>query len=201
MRCVLAIALTATTAHADGVYFNQMVGIGQTDSPAIGKTIQTRAGVGTRIDSLALEAWVASDSATRREGALLGFIGGEPAMGTTDLASYGVALRTILPLHRTDQVSLEGYTRMSAGVVDAAGGLEGFGGHMLSAGGGFQVRGQVRALGFAWAPLFFLNKGPRVTGALFVDYGYEKLDLARGDRELRVTANHLVMGFAIGNAF
>jgi hypothetical protein len=200
MRCVLAIVLTATTAHADGVYFNQMVGINHADAPQIGKTVQTRAGVGARIDSLAIEAWVASDTAPEREGATLGFLGGEPAMGS-DLASYGVALRTILPLHHTDKITVEGYTRIAAGVVDASGQLEGFGGSMLAAGGGLQIRGPVRALGFVWAPLFFLQRGPRVTGALFVDYGYERLDLARADRDLRVKASHLVMGFAIGSAF
>lgn len=200
MRLVLAIVLTATTAHADGVYGSQMVGIGQADAPQIGKTIQTRAGVGARIDSLAIEAWVASDTAPERDGAMLGFVGGEPRIGS-DLASYGVALRTIVPLHRTDTITVEGYTRIAAGVVAASGQLEGFGGSMLAAGGGLSLRGQVRALGFVWAPLFFLKRGPRVTGALFVDYGYERLDLARADRELLVKANHLVMGFAVGSAF
>lgn len=72
---------------------------------------------------------------------------------------------------------------------------------MLAAGGGLQLRGRVRALGFIWTPLFFVKRGPHVTGALFVDYGYERLDLTRADRELLVKANHLVMGFAVGSAF
>jgi hypothetical protein len=201
MRAVLAIVLTATTAaHADGVYFNQMIGAGQSDSPLIGKTVQTRAGVGARIDSLAIEAWSASDSAPDRRDALFGMIGGVPSH-LTDLASYGVSLKTIIPIHHTEKVRFEGYTRLSAGIVEASGRLEGYGGRMVSAGGGFQVTGRVRALGFVWGPLFFLKRGPFVTGALFVDYGYERMTLEHGDRSLSPRSNHLVMGFAIGNAF
>ena len=119
----------------------------------------------------------------------------------TDLASYGVALRTIVPIHRSEKVTFEGYTRMSAGLVESTGRLDGFAGNVLGVGGGFQVRGRVRALGFAWAPLFFVKRGPKVTGALFVDYGYDRMTLARADRELVTRTNHLVMGFAIGSAF
>ena len=50
-------------------------------------------------------------------------------------------------------------------------------------------------------PLFWLERGPRVTGALFVDYGNERVDLARADRDARLNTSHLVMGFAIGSAF
>lgn len=202
MRGLLVVVLLCATrrAHADGVYFQQMFGLGQADSPLIGKTIQTRAGIGARVANLAFETWVASDSAPEREGALFGVVGGEPKMAT-DLASYGVALRTILPIHHTEKVQFEGYTRIGAGLVEASGRLDGYTGTTLLAGGGFQVRGQVRALGFVWGPLFFLNRGPRVTGALFVDYGYERMDLARADRELRIKSTHLMMGFAIGSAF
>ncbi len=202
MRLLIAIALVSVTAraHADGVYFQQMFGIGQSDSPLIGKTVQTRAGIGARVQNLAIESWVASDSAPEREGAVFGLVGGEPRMGS-DLASYGIAIRTIVPIHRSEKVTFEGYTRIGAGLVEASGRLDGYGGTMVGVGGGFQVRGLVRALGFVWGPLFWLQRGPRVTGALFVDYSYERIALTRADRELHTRGSHLVMGFAIGSAF
>jgi hypothetical protein len=201
MRALLATLLVcAGTARADGVYFHQQIGVGQAESPLLDKTIQTRAGIGARVRWIAIEAWAASDTQPEREGALFGIVGGEPRM-KSDLASYGVATRLIMPLHRTDKLKLEGYARFGAGLVEATGQLDGFDGHTLIGGGGLQVTGRVRALGFAWAPLFFMKKGPYVNGALFVDYGYERMELGRADRVIRSGVNHLALGFAIGTAF
>ena len=200
MRAMLMLLLTSADARADGIYFHQTVGVGQAQEPLIDKTIQTRAGIGARVRWLALEAWAASDTQPVRDGALFGIVGGEPKMGT-DLTSYGMSTRLILPIHRTDKALLEGYARVGAGLVEATGRLDGFAGHTWMGGGGIQVKGRVRALGFAWGPLFFVNRGPRVTGALFVDYGYERMTLHRTDREIRTGMSHLVLGFAVGSSF
>lgn len=202
MRALLVmLLLTSADARAeDGIYFHQTVGVGQAQDPLIDKTIQTRAGVGARVRWLALEAWAASDTQPARDGALFGIVGGEPKLGT-DLASYGMSTRLILPIHRTDTALLEGYARVGAGLVEATGQLDGFAGHTWIGGGGIQIKGRVRALGFAWGPLFFMKRGPRVTGALFVDYGYERMTLHGADREIRTGMSHLVMGFAVGSSF
>jgi hypothetical protein len=200
MRALLVVLVSGGLAHADGVYFHQTIGVGQADDPLIDKTIQTRAGVGARVRWLAIEAWTASDAKPERDGALVGIVGGEPTMGS-DLASYGMAMRAIVPLHRTPKAQLEGYARIGAGLVEASGQLVGFDGHTLIGGGGIQIRGRVRALGFVWGPLFFMNRGPRVTAALFVDYGYERMTLRGEHREIRTGVSHLVMGFAVGSSF
>jgi hypothetical protein len=46
--------------------------------------------------------------------------------------------------------------------VTANGELDGYGGFGLGVGGGVQLRGSVRALGFLWGPLFFVERGPKV---------------------------------------
>lgn len=134
MRVLLVILVAVATARADGVYFHQLLGVGQAESPLIDKAIQTRAGLGARVRWLAVEAWVASDTQPEREGALFGLVGGEPRM-KSDLASYGFATRAIRRLHGSDRVTLEGYVRVGAGLVEATGQLDGFRGRMLIGGG------------------------------------------------------------------
>jgi hypothetical protein len=194
----LAIA-SARPAYADGVYFSQTIGIGSSNEDTIGRAIRTRASIGARVRWLAIESWVASDTRYARDGGLL-FIGGEPREGS-DLASYGVATRAIVPLHRAPKATLEGYVRAGAGIATANGELEGFRGHTMGAGGGLQLRGRVRALGFLWAPLFLLHRGPHVTGALFVDGGFDRVELRMGDRSLTTTVSQMALGFAIGSTF
>ena len=40
-----------------------------------------------------------------------------------------------------------------------------------------RLRARVRALGFLWGPLFFVNRGPKVTAALFAERGTELVRL------------------------
>jgi hypothetical protein len=200
VRVLLMTLLLARMAHAEGVYFSQTVGVGHADEPSIGRALRTRASIGARVRWLAVETWVASNTRPAREDAAILFVGGEPRAGS-DLASYGVATRAIAPLHRTRDLIVEGYLRANAGVATATGELAGFGGHTFGGGGGFQIRGRVRALGFAWAPLFFVERGPHVTGALFVDTGLERVTLRAGERSLAANVSQLAIGFAVGSTF
>lgn len=200
----LLVALVPT-AHADGVYFSQSVGIGSATGelePTVGRAMRTRASLGARVRWLAIESWVTSDTQLDRDGGFRGIIGGEPAAGRSDLAHYGVDLKAMLPLQRTRDVAVEGYVRAGASLVSATGMLEGYAGQGLGAGVGFQLRGRVRALGFLWGPLFFVNRGPKVTAALFAERGTELVRLDKlGEPRLSARVDHTTLGFAVGSTF
>jgi len=190
--------LASTAARADGVYFTQTVGLSHASESTFGRPLQTRAGFGARVRYLAIEAWMSSDTQLSREGAWL-FVGGEPKM-KSDLDSYGVTARAIAPVHRTAKATVEAYARGNLGLAKATGELDGYRGPLAGLGGGLQIRGSVRALGFAWGPLFWLDRGPRVTAALFLDAGYDLVEL-HGERTIRTGLVRTTLGFAVGSSF
>jgi len=202
---VLAIALAATPAQADGVYFAESFGVGMARGslePTVGNAIQSRLALGARVRWLALESWIMSNMQTDREGAWRGLAGGAPAAGRADLEAYGFSLKAIAPLHRGRSAILEGYVRVGPSIVSGTGMLEGYRGVGFGASAGIQLTGKVRALGFLWAPLFFMTKGPKVTGSLFLDQGWDVIRLDRPDaRSIRARVGHVSVGFAVGSAF
>jgi hypothetical protein len=200
-RALAAVALSAASARADGVYFSQAIGIGDSSQPTIGRAIHARASIGARVRWLAVEPWVTSDTQFSREGAWRGLIGGDPADGYSDLAQYGVDVKAIVPLHRTQSSLVEGYLRGGGSIASATGALDGYRGYGLGGAAGFQVRGRVRALGFLWGPLFFVNRGPRVTGALFVEHGEQLVELSMGSSRVSTRVGHTTLGFAVGSSF
>lgn len=209
-RTILLAGLLATvqsTAHADeGVYFSQSLGVAQAKGPlasTVGNAIESRLALGARIDWLAIEGWVMSNVQTDREGAFKGFVGGEPADGRADLEAYGFALRAIAPLYRAPSgEKLAGYVRVGPGIVAGTGMLDGYRGIGLGASAGIVLTGKVRALGFLWAPFLFMKKGPKVTGALFLDQGWDFVRLERADaRTIRARVGHISVGFALGSTF
>ena len=194
MRLAALLLLATTTAHADSVYFAETVGVGMGRgglAKPIGNAIDTRLALGARIHWLAFESWLGSATQVHRDGDWHG-IGGEPATGRADLETYGVALAAIAPLQRTEHTLLEGYVRAQASLVDANGMVD-EAGQGIGASVGLQLSGKVRALGFLWAPLFFFDRGPKVTGALFVDAG---LDAYRFD-SVQGRVHHVSLGFSI----
>jgi hypothetical protein len=206
MRIALALASVslalASTARADGVYFTQNVGVGNASGELesmVGRTLRTRAGLGARVGYLAIEGWLAAHVQAERVNNEIPMIGGDPPPGRADLEQYGVDVKAIAPLHRTRDITAEGYLRLGAGIVSGTGELDDQRGYQLGAGGGLQIRGRVRVLGFLWGPLFFLNKGPKITAALFVDHGHEWVVIERGAIEARLSA--LTIGFAVGSSF
>ena len=204
--CLVAVAvLGAHAAHAQGVYFAESFGVGRARGdlePTVGNAIQSQLIVGARVQWLALEAWVMSNMQTDRVGAFKGFAGGEPVEGRADLGAYGFSLRAYLPLHRTANEVLEGYVRGGAGIVEGSGALDGYRGPMAGASAGIQLRGRVRALGFLWAPLFFVKKGPKVTGTLFLDQGWDFVRLSKQQMPtIDARVGHVTIGFSIGSKF
>lgn len=214
MRIVIVVALvlaaSAQAARADdadfGVYFEESVGVGIAHgdlAPTVGRAIHTRAGVGMRIGWLAIEPWLMTDLQEHREGGLRGFLfGGQPAPGTADLDAYGLDLKIIAPVHRSTSAQLEAYVRAGAGIASGSGVLDGYTGSTTGAAFGMQITGRVRALGFLWAPLFFVKRGPFLTGALYIDAGYDlyRLDMATAPT-IRAHVGHVNVGFALGSRF
>ena len=204
------LAALAVPARADerpsGLYFSQSLGVGQAKGdlePIVGNSIESRLTLGARLGWLAIEGFAESDVQTDREGALRGFIGGDPAPGRADLEMYGFAVRLIAPLYKSPNgEKLEGYVRFSPSVVTGTGVLEEHRGMGFGASAGIALTGKVRALGFLWAPLFFVKKGPKVTGSLFLDQGWDFVRLERDNmRTLNARVGHVSVGFAVGQTF
>jgi hypothetical protein len=198
--------LTSAPAHADGLYFSESFGVGRARGvlqPVVGNAVHTRIAVGARVRFLAIESWITADMQTDRDGAWRGLVGGEPAGGRADLESYGVALKAIGSIHRGPSGErIEGYVRGGGFLAAGTGVLEGAQGRGLAAAAGIQIVGRVRALGFLWAPLFFVEKGPRVTGAVFLDQGYDFYRMRLGDgSRMSARVGHVSVGFGVGSSF
>lgn len=194
-------------AEADGIYFLESFGVGRAGgdlAPLVGNAMHTRIAVGARVRWLAIEPFIGTDMQTSRVGAFRGLVGGEPAEGRADLERYGVELKALAPLFRGPSGErIEAYVRGGASLVGATGMLESYRGQAVGFATGLQLTGKVRALGFLWAPLFFMNKGPKVTGALFIDQGWDFYRLRSDDDgpTLQARVGHVSIGFAIGSSF
>jgi len=206
MRAVLvAVVAWSTAAHADGVYVTESFGVatgrGALEGP-LGHVIHARLALGARVRFLAVEPWLMSELQDEREGGLRGFVGGDPVAGRADLDAYGVDARLIAPLYRTTTSRLEAYVRGGPFIASGTGALAGYHGRGAGFAGGLQITGRVRALGFLWAPLLFLKRGPMATGAIYLDQGYDFYELQMGDtRPIRARVGHVSFGFAIGQSF
>jgi hypothetical protein len=197
-----ALGGAVAPAHADdGAYVTESFGVATGRgrlARVIGSPMHLRIAFGMRLGQLAIEPWILSDQQTDRVGAFKGLIGGDPAPGTADLNAMGLDAKYIVPVD--DRIEV--FVRGGPLVADGNGALDGFHGRGLGVAGGAQISGKVRALGFLWSPLFFLKRGPMVTGALVLDAGYDFYFLrgpAGGAIDARI--GHVSIGFAIGTAF
>jgi hypothetical protein len=151
-----------------------------------------------RIGNAAIEPWFLSELQTGRTGGLAGLVGGEPRDGTADLEAMGLDAKYIVELRR--HVAL--FARVGPLIADGNGALAGYHGRGVGLGAGAQLTGKVRALGFLWAPLLFVKRGPMATGALFIDAGYDVYALRKsGAPAIDARIAHLAAGFAIGFGF
>lgn len=201
MRCLLALLLAPAIASADGFYASESIGVSMPDdslSPYLQQPLKVRLAVGARWRFVAIEPWLSTDLQLDRDGATRGILGGTPANGTADLATYGVDAKLIGKLDE----HLSAYVRVGPSRAEANGVLEGYSGWGAGASAGVQLTGRVRALGFLWAPLFFLKRGPMITGSLFLDQGVDfyRLRMA-GAPDLDARVAHVSIGFALGSDF
>lgn len=197
----MALCVGAATARADGAYVTESFGVATGRGKlagVIGSPLHLRVAVGMRLGRLAIEPWIVADQQTDRVGAFKGLVGGDPVPGTADLNAMGIDAKYIVPVDD----KLEVYVRGGPLTADANGALAGYGGRGLGFAAGAQLSGRVRALGFLWSPLFFLKRGPMVTGALYLDAGYDFYFLRSKDGgPIDGRVGHVSVGFAIGTAF
>lgn len=200
MRLVpLALVLVAGTARADGYFYEQSYGVSSVrGAMGAGNALRLRLGFGVRVGEVSLEPWIAGDLTFDRIGASYGVLGGDPAMGRADLTGAGVDAWWTAPLPHALSIYVRGGPRFGSGT----GVLASYTGAGLGAGTGIRISGRVRALGFLWAPLFWLHEGPEVIGALFLDEGVDWYHLTAGHSapiDTPIVSTNL--GFAIGSDF
>jgi len=198
---IAALVVIAPFARADGVYFSESFGVSLPRGEIatyLAQPLHVRLAAGVKWRFLAIEPFISSDMQLDREGAIRGLLGGEPAAGTSDLSSYGIDAKVVGKIDRV----LSAYVRAGTSRVDANGALRGYAGWGVGASGGVVISGRVRALGFLWAPLFFVKRGPMVTGALFLDQGVELYRLRMtGSPSITAPVGHVCVGFALGSDF
>jgi len=200
LAAIVALALAGGVARADGAYVTESFGVasGSGLGGMLGTPLHLRLAIGMRLGNLAIEPWIVSDLQTDRDGAILGLAGGEPRPGAADVNSMGLDARYIVALH--DHVAVFG--RGGPMVSDGTGALAGYHGRGIGVAAGAQLTGKVRALGFLWAPLFFVKRGPMMTGALLIDAGYDFVFLRMpGAPAIDARIGHVSVGFAVGSAF
>jgi hypothetical protein len=195
------IARDARAGDGDGAYITESFGVATASgrsSAMIGTPLHLRLAIGMRLGNVAIEPWILSDLQIDRDGATLGIAGGDPRPGAADVNSKGLDAKYIVAVD--PHVAM--FARGGPLVSDGTGALSGYHGRGIGVAAGAQLTGKVRALGFLWAPLFFLERGPMVTGALFVDAGYDFYFLRMpGAPALDARVGHISLGFAVGSAF
>lgn len=202
MRFAALLLVASTTAHADGFYYSESVGVATargSDAGAMSSSLRTRAGVGYRMGAISIEPWLSVDLAFARDGATLEVFGGAPASGHADLEGGGLDVRFSEALGRGFTL----YTRVGPRYASASGALTGYSGWGIGAATGVALVGKVRALGFLWAPLFFASKGPHVLAAVFLDAGADvyALDAGSGMPAFATPVLATSIGFAVGSDF
>ena len=205
MRRIAAIATlcaaAAAPAHGDGYYFEQTMGVasgrGEAGAP-LSVGLHAKLGVGLRRGAVSIEPWIASDLTFDRDSATLAVFGGEPARGHADLTGTGLDVKLSTPIRSGLSLYVRGGPRYATGL----GALGGFDGPGFGVATGVALVGRVRALGFLWAPLLFMHKGPFATGAIFLDESVDVYALTgppTGSRAVSIVATDI--GFAIGTDF
>jgi hypothetical protein len=211
---LLLVCAIAAPAVADGVYFSESFG-GTKITDDLGEKMETafrlRIAIGYRFKKTwAVEGWLAGD---------LGFMSHEyfdappvacrgtscptsPDRGhvfdsSTALLMYGVDVKYLKPIAPNLEIYLRG--SVGHGVLDS---LEN-GGRGLGVGAGIQLKGKVPVAGLLFWPLFFCNCGPKMTGAIFVDEGFDFYRLRSGGSRPTIDAQltHLTFGLAAGTDF
>lgn len=197
----LALVLVASSAHADGFYYSQSYGISSArgdGADGLGKSLQLRIALGWRFDALTVGPLLSGNLAVERDDAYFGFVGGVPTMGDSDLKVYGFDAR----YHATIRDNLVMYVRGGPRYASADGALDGYSGFGVGGGTGIQLTGRVRALGFLFAPMFFMKKGPLITASVFLDESVEWYSLAASDMPtLSVPIVGTSIGIAAGSHF
>ncbi|HUS29304.1 MAG TPA: hypothetical protein VMZ53_12385 [Kofleriaceae bacterium] len=190
----LVLAALATPARADGFFYGQSYGVSSARSdarPMMGESLQLRIQMGWRWGNWSVGPWFAGHLAAPREGAKFGVVGGEPAADDSDFESIGADVRYNAPIRE----HLSAYVRGGPRIAQGIGALDGYRGAGLGVGTGVQLTGEVRALGFLFAPLFFAKKGPRIHASLYLD---QNVDWYRLSADQMPSLSMPLVGTSIG---
>lgn len=196
LAVTLAAVLALTSvASADGFYYGQSYGISSAradGSSMLGESLHLRIQLGWRWGSLSVGPWFAGHLAADRENALYGgLLGGDPPPGDSDFKNIGADARYNATVHKNISIYVRGGPRVAEGL----GALDGYRGVGFGAGTGVQITGKVRALGFLFAPLFFMKKGPLINACVYFD---QNVDFYRLYNDTMPTLNVPVVGTSIG---
>ncbi len=197
------LVLSASAASADGVYVTESYGgtkVGDRLADHVESGLRVRLALGVRHGPIAVEGYVAGLISGAVES-----LGDDGPIGHDDgLVMGGLDLKY---LHRISD-HVEVYLRGSASRAALTRTRVDYSGRGLGIGAGIQVKGKVPALGLLFWPLFFVPHlpGPKLTGALFVDDGFEFYRLHPGGALDATPAidgklSHLTIGFALGSDF
>lgn len=191
MRWLLVLCLATSVAHADGYYFTEGLG-GTRVKDDLGSyldgALRFRISVGHRSGHWAGELFMAGD------------LQNQIYVEGPNLTTGGLDLKYIQPL----SPNLEVYLRGSAtfGGLDTT--LKDYSGRGLGIGAGIQLKGRGSVWGLLWPGLFWLIKdGPKMTGALWLDDGYEYYRFhgkTPGD-VINAQLTHITVGYAVGTDF
>lgn len=172
-----ALAVTAGTARADGFYYGQSYGISDARADGtsmLGASLQLRVQLGWRWGAWSVGPWFAGHLAVPRDGSTFSIVGGDPRPGDSDFESIGADARynAIIREH------LSAYVRFGPRIGRGIGALDGYSGAGFGVGTGVQLSGKVRALGFVFAPLFFMKHGPTINACLYLDQNVDYYSLS-----------------------
>jgi hypothetical protein len=191
---VLVLSALAASAHADGFYYGQSYGISSARSDGssmLGESLQLRVQLGWRWDHWSVGPWFAGQLAAPRDGARFGVVGGDPKPGDSDMESIGADVRYNAQIRD----HLSAYVRGGPRVARGIGALDGYSGAGIGVGTGLQLTGNVRALGFVFAPLFFSKRGPTIHACLFLD---QNVDYYRLTADQMPAVSMPLVGTSIG---
>lgn len=199
-RVLLIVCSVLSTAHADGWFYTEGIGVSRVKD-ALGATfgdtpvMRPRLGVGYRGGEWALEATVSRVINS-----------GPQADATPDLFTYGLRLKRSMALARNLELYVHGSATIGTLAVGGDVGRPDWSGRGLGVGAGIQLKGRGSVLGLLFIPLFWLvPNGPKMTGAIFVDDGYEFYrlhehgDFARPGVDAQITT--LSFGLGVGTDF
>ncbi len=198
LACAATLCALATPARADGWYYEESFGLSSTraDIPSLDVALRLRLGIGYHFGAISIEPWAAGDLTFDRTDTTFG-VGGQPDAGAADFVQFGVDAKYATPI--TDHVAI--YVRGGPRVGDGEGSLAHYWGPGVGVGTGIQLTAKVRALGILFAPLFFVKRGPKVTGAVFLDESFDIYWLDDGAHTMSTPVVSTNAGFAFGTDF
>ena len=164
----------------------------------LGESLRLQIALGWRFDALTVGPVFTGHIAAQRDDAYFyGIVGGDPIEGDSDVEVFGLDARYHARLHDNIVMYVRGGPRYANGI----GALDGYRGFGAGVGTGVQVTGRVRALGFLFAPLFFMNKGPMITASVFADQNVDYYQLDGMGTELSMPVVGTSIGLAAGSHF